>query len=167
MRCPSRRWPRRSAGCAIECPRSTPWSCPARWRDTWTGARAASACRPPHGPGLCTVARCGQGSLAEVPVAALVGKRVVAGTIDRLLVEPGRIRIVDFKTARRPPSGIEDVPVSVLRQLAAYAAALGAAYPGRTVEAALLYTQAPALITIPPAILDTHKQELVAMQESF
>lgn len=109
----------------------------------------------------------GAGSLAEVPIAALVGKRVVAGTIDRLLIGHDRIRIVDFKTSRRPPSRLEDVPRSVLRQMAAYAAALEAAYPGRTVEAGLLYTQAPALITIPPAILSAHKQELVAMQESF
>lgn len=109
----------------------------------------------------------GQGSLAEVPIAALVGNRVVAGTIDRLLVEPDRIRIVDFKTARRPPSRIENVPIAVLRQMAAYAAALDAAYPGRVVEAALLYTQVPMLITIPPAMLAAHKQELVAMQESF
>lgn len=109
----------------------------------------------------------GPGSLAEVPIAALVGKRVVAGTIDRLLIEPNRIRIVDFKTARRPPSTIGQVPKSVVRQMAAYAAALEAAYPGRSVEAALLYTQAPALIAIPAALLDAQKQELLVMQESF
>jgi ATP-dependent helicase/nuclease subunit A len=109
----------------------------------------------------------GPGSLAEVPIAALVGKRVVAGTIDRLLIEPQRIRIVDFKTARRPPSRIDEVPVSVLRQMAAYAAALEAAYPGRMVEAAILYTQAPALIAIPATVLGAQKQELVAVQESF
>ncbi|MFX8770626.1 PD-(D/E)XK nuclease family protein, partial [Acinetobacter baumannii] len=45
----------------------------------------------------------GPGSLAEVPLAALVGERVIAGTIDRLLLAPGRVRIVDFKTGRRPP----------------------------------------------------------------
>jgi ATP-dependent helicase/nuclease subunit A len=84
-----------------------------------------------------------------------------------LLIEPDRIRIVDFKTARRPPSNIEQVQSSVLRQMAAYAAALEAAYPGRSVEAALLYTQTPALIAIPPSLLDAQKQELAARQESF
>lgn len=38
-----------------------------------------------------------------------------------------RIRLVDFKTARRPPPGWT-VPVAILRQMAAYAAALEAAY---------------------------------------
>ena len=40
------------------------------------------------------------------PIAAVVGDRVVAGTIDRLVIEPERVRIVDYKTARRPPATI-------------------------------------------------------------
>lgn len=102
--------------------------------------------------------------LAEVPIAALVGGRVVAGTIDRLLIAPDRIRIVDFKTARRPPAGLDDVPVAILRQMAAYAAALEATYPGRAVEAALLYTAAPRLIPLPEAVLAQHKQVLLATE---
>jgi ATP-dependent helicase/nuclease subunit A len=102
--------------------------------------------------------------LAEVPIAALVGGRVVAGTIDRLAIEPDRIRLVDFKTARRPPASLEQVPVAALRQMAAYAAALGATYPGRRVEAALLYTAAPRLIAIPDSVLAEHKQALLARE---
>ncbi len=101
-------------------------------------------------------------ALAEVPIAAVVGERVVAGTIDRLLVAKDRIRLIDFKTARRPPESLEQVPVSILRQMAAYAAALEAAYPGREIEAALLYTQAPRLIAIPAGLLARHKQALLA-----
>lgn len=100
------------------------------------------------------------GALAEVPIAATVGGQVIAGTIDRLLIEGNRIRLVDFKTARRPPATLDDVPVAILRQMAAYAAALEATYPGRRVEAALLYTQVPMLVEIPPALLALHKQEL-------
>jgi ATP-dependent helicase/nuclease subunit A len=103
-------------------------------------------------------------SLAEVPIAALVGDRVVAGTIDRLQLGPERIRIVDFKTARRPPASVAAVPVSILRQMAAYAAALESTYPGRVVEAALLYTAAPRLIAIPAELLAEHKQVLLAAQ---
>ncbi|MDR2858408.1 MAG: double-strand break repair helicase AddA [Novosphingobium sp.] len=104
------------------------------------------------------------GGLAEAPIAAVVGGRVVAGTIDRLAIEPHRIRLIDFKTARRPPAGIGEVPVAILRQMAAYAAALEAAYPGRAVEAALLYTAAPRLITIPPTVLIQHKQVLLTAE---
>lgn len=104
------------------------------------------------------------GSLAEVPIAARVGNQVVAGTIDRLVIEEQRIRIVDYKTSRLPPGGIEDVPPAILRQMAAYAAALEAAYPGRCVEAALLYTAVPRLIPIPAPILHKHKQALAQAQ---
>jgi len=104
------------------------------------------------------------GSLAEVPIAAVVDDRVVAGTIDRLIVTPDRIRLVDFKTARRPPADIEGVPRAILRQMAAYAAALEATYPGRAVEAALLYTTAPRVIVIPDEMLAFYKQALSTTQ---
>ncbi|MFM5923271.1 MAG: double-strand break repair helicase AddA [Novosphingobium sp.] len=100
------------------------------------------------------------GSLAEVPIAATVAGQVIAGTIDRLQIDGDTIRLVDFKTARRPPAGLDEVPVSILRQMAAYAAALEATYPGRRVEAALLYTQVPVLLAIPPELLALHKQAL-------
>jgi len=106
-------------------------------------------------------------ALAEVPIAALVGTRIVAGTIDRLLVGATRIRLVDFKTARRPPATLADVPVAILRQMAAYAAALAGTYPGRTVEAALLYTQTPVLIEVPDAVLAEHKLALLRAEESL
>ena len=96
-------------------------------------------------------------ALAEVPIAALVGDQVIAGTIDRLLVESERITLVDFKTARRPPASLAEVPVAILRQMAAYAAALEKTYPGRRIEAALLYTQSPCLIAIPGDVLAAHK----------
>lgn len=100
------------------------------------------------------------GSLAEVPVAAVVGGQVVAGTIDRLVVGPDRVRLVDYKTSRRAPASIDDVPRAVLRQMAAYVAALEATFPGRAVEAALLYTSAPRLIALPAALLAAHKPRL-------
>ncbi|MCW1402686.1 double-strand break repair helicase AddA [Novosphingobium sp. MW5] len=103
-------------------------------------------------------------ALAEVPIAALVGDQVVAGTIDRLLIEPTRIRLVDFKTARRPPADLAGVPQSILRQMAAYAAALETAYPGRQIEAAVLYTSVPALIAIPADVLARLKPGLSTIQ---
>jgi len=106
----------------------------------------------------------GPASLAEVPFSAVVGGQVVAGTVDRLLLAPGRVRIVDYKTARRPPDGLAQVPEPTLRQMAAYAAALAEIYPGRTVEAALLYTAAPRLIVVPPEVLAARKPALAARE---
>ena len=106
----------------------------------------------------------GPGSMAEVPFSAVVGGQVVAGTVDRLLIAADRIRIVDFKTARRPPAGLTEVPIATLRQMAAYAAALATIYPGRTVEAAILYTATPQLIALPLDILERHKPLLRASE---
>ncbi len=106
----------------------------------------------------------GPGALAETPLAATVGGQVVAGTADRLLITPERVLVADFKTARRPPASLEDVPPATLRQMAAYVAALEAIYPGRPVEAAVLYTQAPRLIALPRDLLAAHKPGLAAVQ---
>jgi ATP-dependent helicase/nuclease subunit A len=104
------------------------------------------------------------GALAEAGIAAVVAGQVIAGTIDRLLIEPDRIRLIDFKTTRRPPAGLDEVPVATLRQMAAYAAALEVTYPGRTVSAAVLYTETPRLIELPAELLALHKPVLSATQ---
>lgn len=106
-------------------------------------------------------------ALAEVPLAATVDGVVVAGTADRLLIEETLITVVDFKTTRRPPSCIAEVPLATLRQMAAYTAALEVIYPGREVRAGVLYTHAPVLFDLDPALLAQHKQALQAPHQSF
>ena len=109
----------------------------------------------------------GPESLPEVPIAATVGDRVVAGTIDRLVLGADAIRIIDFKTARRPPADLSQVPLGYIRQMAAYAAALRAIHPAQRIQAALLYTHAPRLIAIPQALLDAYNPASAPQQESF
>ena len=99
----------------------------------------------------------GPEALAEAPIAALVGDRVVSGTADRLLIEADRVMVVDFKTSRRPPQDLASVPTAHIRQMAAYAAALNAIYPDHRVEAALLYTETPQLIVVPDDMLAAAK----------
>lgn len=99
----------------------------------------------------------GPESLAEAPVAATVGGVVIAGTIDRMVVEADRVLLVDFKTGLKAPLDAGGVPVAHKRQMAAYAAALEAIFPDRRVEAALLYTAVPRLIALDPAELATLK----------
>jgi len=103
-------------------------------------------------------------ALAEAGIAAVVGGQVVAGTIDRLLIEPNRIRLVDYKTTRRPPASLAEVPIATLRQMAAYTAALELTYPDRPIVAAILYTHAPSLIELPPDWLARHKPALASTQ---
>jgi len=92
----------------------------------------------------------GPGSLAEAPLAAtLPDGRVIAGTVDRLRVEPDRISVIDFKTGRVPASDGE-IPNAHRAQMQAYAEALRVIFPGRQVSASLLYTAGPKLIHVMP-----------------
>jgi ATP-dependent helicase/nuclease subunit A len=109
----------------------------------------------------------GANSLGEAPISAVVpGGYVIAGTVDRLLVEPDRVRVIDFKTGRRVPLGLDEVPVFHLRQMAAYAEALRVIFPGRRIEAALLYTAAPRLFDLSGQVLAPHKPGFAGMEQS-
>lgn len=106
-------------------------------------------------------------ALAEIPLTAVVDGQVIAGTADRLLVTPERIMVVDYKTTRRPPETAENIPAATIRQMGAYAAALAQIYPSRAIEAAVLYTHAPRLLAISPAVLAAAKPRLPTGEESF
>ena len=92
----------------------------------------------------------GPGSLAEAPIAAaLTDGRVIAGTVDRLCIGQDLVRVIDFKTGRSVPADLVSVPPAHRKQMEAYAEALKVIFPGRKVEASLLYTAGPRLITLP------------------
>jgi ATP-dependent helicase/nuclease subunit A len=74
---------------------------------------------------------------------------VIAGTVDRLLVEDNRISVIDFKTGKVPATEAA-IPNSHRAQMAAYAEALQVIFPGRAIRAALLYTAGPKLIELMP-----------------
>ena len=96
-------------------------------------------------------------ALAEVPLAARVGERVISGTVDRLHISESAVQVVDFKTARHPPDSLEAIPAAYVRQMAAYRAVLRQIYPGHDIRVALLYTQTPRLFVLPPGLLDAQK----------
>jgi ATP-dependent helicase/nuclease subunit A len=92
-------------------------------------------------------------SRAEVGIAGTVAiggaGRPVSGKIDRLAVTADAVLIVDYKTNRPPPAGLEEVPAAYIAQMALYHALLTPLYPGKAVRAALLFTETPALIALP------------------
>ncbi|MGB0681237.1 MAG: double-strand break repair helicase AddA [Magnetovibrionaceae bacterium] len=96
----------------------------------------------------------GPGSRAEVPIAGLVGNRAFTGRVDRLLVTPGAVHVLDFKTNRPPPRLVDDVAPVYLGQMAAYRAALRLIYPDRPVSCSLLWTDVPLLMPLPDPLLD-------------
>ena len=88
------------------------------------------------------------GSLGEAPLAAtLPDGRVIAGTADRLVIEEGRVSVLDFKTGRVPDAP-DRIPPAHRAQMDAYVAALGVIFPGHEVRAALLYTNGPQLFEL-------------------
>ena len=98
-----------------------------------------------------------EGSRAEVSVMGLLTvrgvERAVSGTIDRLAVTEREVLIADFKTNRPPPRDLSEVPEAYILQLALYRALLEPIYPGRTISAALLFTEVPLLLAVPEAVL--------------
>jgi ATP-dependent helicase/nuclease subunit A len=106
-------------------------------------------------------------SRAEVPIVgrlARPGRRdfMVSGQIDRLAVTTEAVLIADYKTNRNPPQTVEAAPQAYVEQLALYRALLQRIYPERPVRAALVWTDIPDLMEIPPAILDAALARLTA-----
>ena len=93
------------------------------------------------------------GSLAEAPVAGVVGDIVVSGQVDRLVVTDKAVLIVDFKTNRDPPATPNDIPPGYIRQMAMYSAVLSRVFPDHAIRGALLWTDGPHLMPIPNALL--------------
>jgi ATP-dependent helicase/nuclease subunit A len=102
------------------------------------------------------------GSLAEVPVVARIGAYDLEGQIDRLAVVGDGLIILDYKTNRPPPQTIDEVAAAYIAQLAGYRMALAGMFPGRPLRAALLWTDGPRLMEIPPPLLDRAEQRLLA-----
>lgn len=84
--------------------------------------------------------------------AAIVGTlpagQMVNGRVDRLIIQPDHVMIIDYKTDRPAPQQAGDVDTPYLVQMAAYRAVLQSLYSDRPVRCALLYTDGPHLIEL-------------------
>ena len=98
----------------------------------------------------------GPGSRAEAPVAGVIGDTAISGRIDRLVVGPDRVKVLDFKTNRPPPAQPGDVSPVYLRQMAAYRALLEKIYENQSVECVLLWTDGPRLMPLDAKLLDSY-----------
>lgn len=99
----------------------------------------------------------GPGSRAEVAIAggstALPKGLAVSGRVDRLVVTQDRVLVVDYKTNRPAPGSIEEADDAYRVQMAVYAAVLREVFPGRQVEAALVWTDGPKLMAVPEKVM--------------
>ena len=101
----------------------------------------------------------GAGGRAEVGIVGRLARpghqpALVSGQIDRLVVTPSEVLIVDFKTNHAPPSLAAESPSGYVRQLALYRAVLQKLYPQLPVRAALLWTETLELMEISAPALD-------------
>lgn len=89
---------------------------------------------------------------AEVEITANLPEldnQRIHGTIDRLIIRDDHILAVDFKSNRLVPDTPDQTPDGVLRQMAAYAAALAQIYPEKQIETAILWTHTATLMPLP------------------
>jgi ATP-dependent helicase/nuclease subunit A len=105
------------------------------------------------------------GSRAEVAIVGRLdrpGRPLVSGQIDRLVVTPSEVLIVDYKTNHAPPDLAAEAPSGYVRQLALYRAVLQKLYPGLPVRAALLWTETPELMEISAPALDAQLASIIS-----
>ena len=99
----------------------------------------------------------GPGSRAEVALAGSAASLplglAISGRVDRLVVTPDRVLVIDYKTNRPAPASVEGTDPAYVAQLAIYAAVLGEVFPGRRIEAALVWTDGPKLMPVPEKMM--------------
>ena len=112
------------------------------------------------------------GSRAEVSIVGRLPRPrgrhvVVSGQIDRLVVTGNAVLIVDYKTNHAPPTHAKDAPPAYIRQLALYRGVLAKLYPGRTIRAALAWTETLEMMELSPPALDAGLASALARQGSL
>jgi ATP-dependent helicase/nuclease subunit A len=99
----------------------------------------------------------GPDSRAEVPFLLAARRDGVpvrlAGRIDRLVVEKTAVLVVDYKSDADPPGDASQVPASYLTQVGLYAHVASQLFPGRAIEAGILWTTLESLMILPSARL--------------
>lgn len=90
----------------------------------------------------------GQNSKAEVPVVGEIDGKIISAQLDRLVILPQKIMIVDFKTNRPAAKTLADTPESYVKQLAAYAGLVRKIYRGKPVETYILWTNETRLMRV-------------------
>ncbi|MDX6804615.1 double-strand break repair helicase AddA [Terrihabitans rhizophilus] len=107
----------------------------------------------------------GPSARAEVPLTGELSRAdgtslLVAGRVDRLLVEEDRVLLVDFKSERAVPARVPDHYVA---QLALYGAVLRELFTGRRVECAVLWTSTGELAVVGEAQLNAMLARILAL----
>lgn len=90
----------------------------------------------------------GADSQSEVPIMGEVDGKIISAQIDRLIILPHKIKIVDFKTNRPPAQTVADTPPQYIKQLDAYAKLMHKIYPQKQIETYILWTNETRLMKV-------------------
>jgi ATP-dependent helicase/nuclease subunit A len=77
----------------------------------------------------------------------------LAGRIDRLVVAPPEVLVIDFKSDASPPADAAGIPPGYRRQLALYALVATRLFPAKIVRPAILWTALESLMFLPAEML--------------
>jgi ATP-dependent helicase/nuclease subunit A len=136
------------------------------WSDIEQGTLAKQVLTLLGEPGLAALFAAG--SRAEVAVAGRLTRLdgstfLVSGQIDRLVMTPQEVRIVDYKTNHTPPRRLIEAPKAYIRQLALYRGVLAKLYPDRPIRAALFWTETLEMMEISGAALDAELAAIISL----
>lgn len=87
---------------------------------------------------------------AEQPIE---GHPPLLGTIDRLILSETTAWVIDFKSNQTVPKTPENIPLGILRQMAAYYHMIVSIYPEKQIALSILWTRTGQLMTIPHEIV--------------
>jgi ATP-dependent helicase/nuclease subunit A len=99
------------------------------------------------------------GGICEAPISGIVKHQdgtpvVVSGQIDRLVVGDKDVWVLDYKTGRKVPKSIADIPDAYIVQMQLYRDLLRQIYPNKAVRSALLWTAGPSLFELDDRVMD-------------
>ena len=105
-----------------------------------------------------------EGSRAEIALAGQIGAEpgfMLSGRVDRLVVTPTEVLVVDFKSNRPAPDSAHLASLAIQRQMAGYVGLLRQIYPRHKVSATLLWTDGPKLTPFDDDLIALRLQDLM------
>jgi ATP-dependent helicase/nuclease subunit A len=99
-----------------------------------------------HNPDFAVIF--GEHSRAEVPIIGESNGKIVSAQLDRLIILPEKIMIVDFKTNRPAAANVATTPDVYKKQLATYADLIAKIYGNLPIETYILWTNETRLMRV-------------------
>ena len=94
------------------------------------------------------------------------GDVFLTAQVDRIHVTNDGVFLVDYKSNRAVPDGVDQVDEGYLAQMAAYRELAREIWPERPVKCGLLWTRAPKLMWLPDPVMDAILTQVNALPTS-